>query len=303
MLTLSIRASENMQRLIDDLLNIGRFKTGRIKLNRQFFDAKYLGVKMTADYSGIARQKGIEITNMIPENSRIYADRALLTEAVQNLVTNAIKFCARGDQITISLAEKDATAICVRDTGPGIRPDMLDNIFKYEKKTTTKGTAGETGTGFGLPLTKDIIELHGGKMGVKSEPGKGCLFSLKLPYVRPQILLVDNDSMFRLVLKLLMKELGADVIEAENGEDAMNIMAGMLPHLIMTDIKMPGMDGIELLKRVKDGPDTKDIPVFVVTGEYGMEIRDTVFKLGADDFATKDINTVDFLPRVRRYIG
>lgn len=302
-LSSAIRSGTQMANLIDDLLSISRLRTGQVKLSKQFFDAKYLGINMINDYSGLARQKGIEMENAIPENSRIYADKSLLTEAIRNLITNAIKFCISGDRITISLAKDEVSTICVRDTGPGIPPELMENLFKYERKTSTKGTAGETGSGLGLPLVKDIMEFHGGKLEVTSESGKGSLFSLKLPYMRPIILLVDDDKGFRYLQVLNLKEMNAAIIEAEHGEEALKMMEKVHPHLIITDIKMPIMDGLELLKSVRAKPDTKDIPVIVVSGEYGMEIRDTIFKLGADDFATKDIDTVDFLPRVRRFIG
>lgn len=298
-----IESGKQMVSLIDDLLTISRFKTGQLKLNKQFFDAKYLGIKMVADYSHLAGQKGIEVESTIPDNTRIFGDKTLLTEAVQNLVINAIKFCKSGDRITISTAAGGLSTICVSDTGPGIQTALLGNIFDYDKKTSTPGTAGEIGTGFGLPLVKDIVELHGGELGVDCPPGVGCCFSLRLPHVTPKILLVDDDKNFRILQMENLKGMKADIIEAENGEEALTMMAGIRPHLIITDIKMPIMDGLELLKLVRGNPHTKDIPVIVVSGEYGMEIRDTVFNLGADDFVTKKIDPVDFIPRVRRFIG
>ncbi len=300
----AVDSGEAMVHLIDDLLTISRFSTGQLKLNRQFFDAEYLGVIMAGNYSHMARQKGIEIESLIPSYSRIYADKTLLAEALGNLVTNAIKFCKSGDHIAISLAGGDAPAICVRDTGPGIQPKLLNDLFRFDKKTSTIGTAGETGTGFGLPLVKNIMELHGGNLELNSEPGKGCLFCLKLPYVRPKILLVDDDKNSRLLQMLQLMEMKADIIEAENGEDALNTMASIRPDLVITDIQMPVMDGLELLKRIKSAPETRDIPVIVQSGEFGMEIRDTIFKFGGDDFVTKNkTDKVDFFPRVRRFIG
>lgn len=300
----AIGSGISMASLIDDLLNVSRIRTGSLKLRKQFFDAKYLGVMMASNYSYLAGQKGIDIANLIPDNSRIYADRTLLTEAVQNLITNAIKFCKKGDLVTISLSPEDATTICVKDTGPGIPPERLDNLFDYTMKTSTKGTDGEAGSGLGLPLVKDIMELHGGTLDVQSELDKGSLFSLKLPYVRPKILIVDDDRNFRYLQMHLLKDMNTTIIEAEDGEEALKMMESSQPHLVISDIKMPVMDGLELIRQLKANPLTKEVPVIMVSGEYGMEIRDTVFKLGAEDFVTKDkIDKMDFFPRVRRFIG
>ncbi len=186
-----IDAGKQMARLIDDLLNLNRLKTGQLKLDKQFFDAKYLGAKMCADLSYSAESKGITLSNLIPENSHIFADRTLMTEALQNLVTNAIKFCRKGDSITISLSETGHTAIMVKDTGPGMPPEMLERLFKYDAKVSTVGTNGEIGTGFGLPLAKDIMLLHGGDLEAASEVGKGCIFTLKIPHDRPLIIQPD----------------------------------------------------------------------------------------------------------------
>jgi CheY-like chemotaxis protein/anti-sigma regulatory factor (Ser/Thr protein kinase) len=300
----TIGIGEEMVNLIDDLLNISRLRTGALKLNSQFFDAKYLGLMMAANYSYLAGQKGIEIENTIPDNSRIYGDRALLAEAIQNLVTNAIKFCNKGDHITISLAEGCSTSICVRDTGNGIQPGRLKDIFNYDLKISTLGTAGETGTGLGLHFVKDIMELHGGELDIKSELGKGTLASLKLPYVRPMILVVDDDRTFRYLEVQILKDIEATIAEAENGEEALKMVESFHPHVVISDVKMPIIDGLELLRRLKGKPDTKNIHVIMVTGEYGMEIRDELFKLGAEDFVTKSkIDKMDFLPRVRRFVG
>jgi signal transduction histidine kinase len=301
------RAQESgrqMLNLIEELLRISRFKSGRLKVEKQFFDAKYLGAAMIANYSPIATQKGVALEDLIPPYSRVYADRALMTEAVQNLVTNAIKFCKSGDRVTISLGDGDFASICVSDTGRGMSGEFLKDIFKYEKITSTTGTAGEKGTGLGLPLTKDIMEIHGGSVAVESRPGKGSRFCLKLPFARPKVLIADDDANFRQLQVWQLKTLNVEIIEAENGEEAFAKVVKEKPHLVITDIKMPVTDGLELLKKLKSEADTRDVPVIVVSGEYGMEFADQVFRLGGSDYVTKDKMTdADFLPRVRRFIS
>ncbi len=301
----AIDSSRQLARLIDDLLNINRLKAGQLKLDKQFFDAKYLGAKMCVDFAYPAENKGIRLINRIPDNSRIYGDKTLLGEALQNLVTNAIKFCRKGDTITVSLSETGKTAIQVKDTGPGMKPEMLDRLFKYETKTSTVGTAGETGSGFGLPLAKDIMLLHGGDLEAASELDKGSVFTLKVPYVRPRILIVDDDPAFRYLLVQILLKADADITEAEDGVAAADMTAEgeELPHLIILDIEMPRMTGLELLSHLQKRHETQSIPVIVISGQHGMEIRDTVYNLGGKDFLTKQLDIDDFIPRVRRFIG
>lgn len=301
----AIDSSKQLSRLIGDLLNLSRLKTGQLKLDKQFFDAKYLGAKMCVDFAYSAGSKGIKLICQIPDNSRLFGDKTLLGEALQNLVTNAIKFCRQGDTITISLSDTNTAAIQVKDTGPGIKPDQLSKLFTFESKVSTVGTAGEMGTGFGLPLAKDIMLLHGGDLIIASEADKGTTVTLSLPYVKPRLLIVDDDPVFRFLLAQILKDLNADIMQAEDGAVAADIIAKAhdLPNLIISDIEMPNMDGLKLLSYLHNRHETRSIPVIVVSGKHGMEIRDTVYGLGGKDFLTKQLDIDDFIPRVRRFIS
>jgi PAS domain S-box-containing protein len=303
MIERAVDTGKQMSTLIEDLLNISRIRAGRVTLELRFMDARYVGSKMAADYQFSAQQKGIELTSLIPENSRIYCDKTLLTEAVQNLVTNAIKFCGKGDKITISLAENDKTTICVRDTGPGMPQAVVDNILGNAQNISTKGTAGETGSGLGLQLVNDIVELHGGELTAKCAEGKGCFFSLKLPRKRPVVLIVDDDPVSIEYQVDLLKLMDVEIMSAGNGQRALELMSGKRPHLVISDIEMPTMGGFELTETIKNNPTTKSIPVILISGQHGIEIKDSVFKKGADDFITKTLLSEDFIPRIRRFIG
>ncbi|TBR21278.1 MAG: response regulator [Candidatus Nitrosotenuis sp.] len=170
---------------------------------------------------------------------------------------------------------------------------------------STVGSAGETGSGFGLPLAKDIMLLHGGDLEAACELGKGCTFTLKVPYVRPRILVVDDDPAFRFLLTQILRKVDADLAEAEDGVEAADMLAEgkELPHLIISDIEMPRMTGLELLANLQNRHETQAIPVIIISGKHGMEIRDTVYSLGGKDFLTKQLDIDDFIPRVRRFIA
>ncbi len=177
----SIRSGENMAALINDILNVSRIKSGRITPMQVFTDIHFLSVKIIADLADLAERKGITLVNRLPKEARMYADPELLGQVLQNLISNAIKFCHRGGTVAIFMPEGEPSTIAVSDTGVGISHDRFGTLFKYEEKTSTTGTAGEKGTGFGLPLSNDIIAAHGGSLAVESTPGKGSTFSIRLP--------------------------------------------------------------------------------------------------------------------------
>jgi PAS domain S-box-containing protein len=185
--------AKNMMNLINDVLDVGRFKSGQIKLNRTFIDCIYSTTKVAMIFDEMAKEKGIKLVNEVAPETMLYADPVLFEEVIKNLLSNAIKFCREGDQITIYTPEGNKTAIAVKDTGPGIQKNILPDVFKEEVKTSTKGTAGETGTGLGLPYSKDIMEAHGGNLTVESEEGKGTEFIASLPYVDPENSDADNQ--------------------------------------------------------------------------------------------------------------
>jgi PAS domain S-box-containing protein len=305
-LSRAIASGSSLMRLIDDLLNMNRLKNGKLRLNKQFFDVKYLAAGICASLFKSAEKKGITLVSEVRENCRVYGDRTLIEEAVQNIVANSVKFCSSGDGVTITASSGDGrTIISVSDTGPGIRLSMLEKIFKYEEKTSTTGTDGEGGTGLGLPLAKDILAFHGGDLEIKNHADKGCTFSLYIPLVKPKIMIVDDDKFIRRRLKESLTTLDVDIMESGDGLSALNTIVGEKdkPHLVILDIELPGMSGLDVLARMRADSEAKSIPVIVISGEHGIEIKDTVFGLGAKDFLTKQFNLDDFIPRVRRFVA
>ena len=296
------KSGDRMMTMIDQLLKISRLQTGKITPEHRFFKGHMAVAATIGSLSHNAAQKGIVITNDIPVDMRLYADPSLFDEVLINLLSNAIKFCSRGDKITFSVPPGLESAIAVRDSGKGIDEKSISNLFKHEVTTTTTGTAGELGTGLGLPFSHDIMEAHGGELTVESAPGKGSVFCAKLPYKTPVALVVDDDPDMLMILKIHLEKIGVEVIEAPDGEKALLAMKDKLPHIVITDIMMPGMDGFTLLDRLKQNSRTSGIPVIVITSADG-EIRDSAFRRGADDFVSKPIEVEDFMPRVRRFVG
>lgn len=298
----SIAAVRHLVLLIEDLLSASRIKGGKLVLRQAFFDAQYLGAMMRANYLHSAALKGIAINNKIQTNSRVYGDKALLGEAVQNLVTNAIKFCREGDAITISFDRTD-NAITVEDNGPGISAELLSRILGGAESTTTLGTAGEVGIGLGIRFVQEIMELHKGKLDVTSESRRGSRFRLFLPTVRPRVLVAMADERFRARVKEMVSVLDVEIHTPEP-DDTFAEVIRWKPHLVVAEAEAQGLDGLDLLRRFRMRSDTADLPIIMICGDFGNGIRESVSQLGTSDFLTKtDMSFDDLLSRIRRYIA
>jgi len=298
-----INSGERLLRMIEELLNISRLSTGKITLSPKFFDARMVASIAVNDLGLLAGEKGIEIVNDIPPGVRLYADFDLFNEVISNLVSNATKFCRTGDRITIFIPPGEKATIAVKDTGIGIRDDLLPDLFRHDVKTSTAGTAGEIGTGLGLPFSHDIMAAHGGSLTVKSKIGEGTVFYAKLLDTRPLALLVDDEEPNRVQLKYYLEGLDIDVIEAVDGHDALLIITENPPHIIITDNNMPRLDGMGMLQRIRNDLKLTAIPVMMVTSDTSQDSREKAFKLGASDYLSRPLNPTDFVMRVKRTLA
>jgi PAS domain S-box-containing protein len=168
--------------LLTNLLEWSRAQTERMEFNPGHIDFNQLiaDVKDLLDYS--AWQKTIKIASKVPDNFKVYADKAMLNTILRNLITNAIKFTNHGGNILISATQKELfSVISVVDNGVGIRKEDIERLFRIEESVSYVGTQGEEGTGLGLFLCNEFVRKHGGKIKVESEPGKGSKFTFTLP--------------------------------------------------------------------------------------------------------------------------
>lgn len=298
-----LSSSQKMVKMIDEILNISRLKTGKITPQSKFINARFLSSTIIDGIAPIAEKKGITLKNDISESCRLYADPDLYGEVLRNLLTNAVKFCRKEDTISLSCLENEPATIAVKDSGVGIAKKNLSKIFRIEEKTSTVGTSGEHGTGFGLPFSQELIKAHGGSLSVTSKEGKGSTFCVRLPDIIPQVLVVDDDELFRMLLTQKLRSERVTITEADNGRSALHLIEERQFHLIISDIQMPHMDGLELLKKLRDRPETKSSPIILVTSDDSISTREQAFQLGANDFITKPMDNLDFIPRIRRFLG
>ena len=298
-----LNSGQNLIKCIEGVLNIGRLKTGKITLEKKFFNAHALVRVMAQQLEHLRKKKGLTIDNVLPEEMRLFADQTLIGEVVQNLLSNAIKFTQPDTVIRVFAPDKKRAILAVQDRGVGISQEMLPKLFSIDEKTSTPGTQGEQGTGFGLPFSFDLMQAHAGTLTVTSEPNKGSTFTLALPMVQPRILVVDDEVATWRLLKQMLQPLHVEVVEAINGQEAMERIQKRPIHLIFSDLHMPTMDGFALLKELKKDNKTKDIPFILMSERQDMATKDAAFRLGASDFTVKPLQPNDLLPRIRYFLG
>jgi CheY-like chemotaxis protein len=272
--------------------------------------ARLLTEECSARLGPLCEQKQIKIKNLVSNDARLFADSILLDQCVENVLSNSIKFCKEGGEITIFTPEGQPNTIGVKDDGVGIKQEMLCDLFKHEVKTTTVGTNGEMGTGLGLPHCYDIMLAHNGSITVESAPGQGSTFYLNFPALRMTILAIDDQPDDLFLLKENLSPLGADIVTANNGKTALELLKTITPHIIISDLYMPEMDGMEFIAALRQNPAFKHTPVIAITtsndrmgSESEMEVKARLFKLGANDFISKTQLTTELLPRVSRHLS
>lgn len=171
-------------KLLEDLLTWAHSQLGKITSSPEKLHLKRLLFETILDLQEPANKKNIQVSDTISENDIIFADKNMIATVLRNLISNAIKFTNKDGSIVIS-SEKQANSnfleISVTDTGVGIPKDKINDLFRIEKSTSTKGTENETGTGLGLMLCKEFVEKHGGEIWAESQIGKGSIFNFTIP--------------------------------------------------------------------------------------------------------------------------
>ncbi|MBY4897450.1 chemotaxis protein CheB [Cupriavidus sp. AU9028] len=290
---IGLRATETIQRavlgqakIIDDLLDFSRVHTGKLALQRKPMDltrtVEMVAETLRRDRDGL----GVTVcTEGLEQPLWILADNVRIEQIVWNLVSNAMKFTPRGGTVTLSLAIEDSMArLDVVDNGMGIDADSLPYIFDMFSRSTQARRSGKSGLGIGLALVRELVDMHGGRVEAHSEgEGHGARFSVWLPSAQPgeaetpqpnkahrltglRILLVDDTEDTLEGFSALLTLEGADVVTANSGEAALEQAQRQTFDLLLSDIGMPGMDGYELLGRLRQQPATSNLMAVALTG-------------------------------------
>jgi len=297
------RQARHQAILIDDLLDISRFRYGKLQLKREDLDLRVpiRHAVETVQDEYAARRLKLEVE--LPQTPLVaFADEARVAQILTNLLSNSLKFTAPGGTVKVNLAEQgDSAVLTVRDTGVGIEPGLLPQLFTMFFQTTQPVRGSNIGLGVGLAVTKVLVELHGGKVEAHSEGvGKGAEFGIWLPLTtnRPQtaqeqtrkVLLVDDNPDHLALLAELLRERGYEVIEACDATEALRATSIQKFDACVIDIGLPGMDGYELARRLREIPETRHSRLIAVTGYASNTDHESFEQAGFDHFFPKPPN-------------
>ncbi|MGH8563840.1 MAG: ATP-binding protein [Gammaproteobacteria bacterium] len=304
------QSGEHLLGLIDDILDTAKIEAGTLELRTADFDLDRLLESIAAIMHRRAEAKGLAFTSArwseIP--SPVSGDERRLRQVLVNLLDNAIKYTREGGIALKVGLEEERVCFLVEDTGIGIRPEHRTEIFAVFHQVRDPRAAVE-GTGLGLAISRRLVELMGGELRVASSPGEGSRFwfDLDLPPAsmpaptsvsaervvigvegdRRRVLVVDDEENGRNLLRDLLAPLGFEVHEARDGHEAVQATARQRPDVILMDMRMPGLDGLEATRRIRALPELEHTLIIAVSASAFEHNRARCLEAGADDFLPK----------------
>jgi len=326
------RSGEHLLTLINDVLELAKIEAGRLQLESAPFDLGRLVCEVTGMMQLRARGKGLQL--LLDQSSDlpryIKGDETRLRQVLVNLVSNAVKFTRQGGvaiRLGVKMNDKQHLLIEVEDSGPGISPEDQKRLFKPFVQLTE--SCMQEGTGLGLTITRQFVELMGGTISVDSTLGKGSLFRVELPVELPgatdslppqqqehgeviglapgqphyRILITEDQNENLLLLTKLMAIPGLEVRAAENGEQCLKLFQEWHPDLIWMDRHMPVMDGIEATKRLRQLPDGQAVKIIAVTASAFKEQQQEMLDAGMDELVCKPYRFDEIYKCLTRQLG
>lgn len=301
--------------VIDDVLDISRIESGEIRLRENVFALDGLIETCRDTVAAPASKKGLVLSlNIAPgmDNQRI-GDRKRVQQILINLLGNAVKFTDQGS-VSLDVSERDGhVRFEVRDTGPGLTEQQCARVFERFVQVDDSSARRHGGSGLGLAISRDLVELMSGRIGIESTPGEGSTFWLELPLDPPgeqdetgsagsedaaqprlpafTVLVVDDIATNRIVAKAMLESEGHTVVLAENGEEALEVLASQPLDLVLMDIQMPVMSGDEAISRIRCSRENySDIPIFAITANASRGEGERLLTLGASAHTTKPVD-------------
>jgi PAS domain S-box-containing protein len=328
------RNVKTQAQLIEDLLDISRVVSGKIRLDRRpihlgpIVEVALAQAMLSADAKSIRLEASID-----PSEGELLGDPGRLEQVVSNLLANAVKFTPNGGRVGVKLERDGATVrLVVEDNGRGISPEFLPYVFDRFRQADSTTTRSHGGLGIGLSIVHHLVALHGGTVKAESEgEDRGARFTVTLPLhvearsaIAPKsqkspaiqaatptaldgvrVLMVDDDPDACELLTTVLLNAGAEVRAAHSAREALRELASFNPHLLLSDIGMPGEDGYALLRQVRAREATEGghVPAVALTAFASRADREEALSLGFEEHLAKPVSPADLMRTVARVVG
>jgi len=362
---IALRNSRRLLRLVNQLLDLQRLDAGRMQPSFRPCNLIEFINQIVETFRPYCERKNINLLTQLTSCSEIYLDIEKFDKVLYNLLSNAMKFTNTGGSITINVTSTDSkVCLTISDTGIGISQEQLPHLFERFRQAEGSVNRSYEGSGLGLALVKELVELHGGEIDVTSEQGKGTTFTIHLqpgkahlpveqivdvateiqsnrasveladleldtlgespeppegepqnpgeehPEVDPpltakvaRILVVDDNSDLRAYVSSILKQSGYQVWTARNGEEGWQMTQKCHPQLIVTDLMMPVMSGLDMVRMIRDSQELKGIPIILLTAKADEASRIEGTEKGADAYLSKPFNDRELLAEVRNLLA
>lgn len=342
------RNAIRLLKMVNNILDFSKIESKRMDISLEPVDIYHLTKSIASTFMIAVKKAGLEfVVNCEPILTKVYIDKEMWENIIINLLSNAFKYTLQG-KITLSLKEEgDHIVLHVTDTGVGIPKEELDKVFdRFHRVKHVHGRTHE-GTGIGLALVKELVQLHGGFVNVKSELHQGSDFIVSIPmrtkfsptnkvkdmldkneqrHVKAfiqeaqslvkdvtQVAQIVNDKRYLVYIvednadmrEYMSKLLNIDykVLCFGNGNEALKAIAEHHPDLILSDVMMPVMDGLQLIRHIRGMHEIADIPIILVSARAGQESTITGIDSGADDYLVKPFSAKELLARVKQHVN
>lgn len=325
-----LHGARHLLKLINEVLDFGRIEAGRIDLNPEPLRLSELAGAAQGLLRPLAEGRGVRLLHSSGplEQAWVLADRTRLNQILLNLLGNAIKYNREGGHIQlVCRLEPAQVRLGVRDTGPGIAPQDQERLFEpFERLGAAQGPV--EGTGIGLALSRRLMQAMGGSIGVDSEPGQGSTFWIRLPRVEPHrpdagdaadrgtlartaaaaapetVVYIEDNLVNVALMEAMMGRLPeVRLFSASVPAEGLRLVQQLLPALVLVDIQMPGMDGFEVLARLRAEETTRAIPVVAVSADAMQADIDAALAAGFLAYLTKPLNLESLLSIVRQVLS
>ncbi len=325
-----ISESNRLTKLINDVLDISKMEAGKMDWNFVQCDSRSIIEQALNATNGLFEAKpSVELIQELPaELPEVVADSDRVVQVVINLISNAVKFTDSG-RVRVQVEKKwSSLFVLVHDEGTGISPADQKLVFEKYKQVGDVITDKPTGTGLGLPISKEIVEMHGGKIWVESTPGRGSTFGFSLPLATvvdtgltsidigdfisqldylhstpssdaTTVLVIDDDTAIRDMVAQMLEEEGYQTLKAVDGMDGLEQAREAMPDVIILDVMMPRLNGFDCAAALKGDPRCRHIPIIMLTV---LNDAQRAFGLGVDAYLTKPFEADAVMAEVKRLL-